>query len=340
MEISTVGTPLLWGGFLAFVLLMLALDLGVFHRKAHSVSAREALVWTIVWIALAVLFGAGIWAWRGPETGLMYFTGYVLEKALAVDNIFVFVLVFSAFGIAPKNQHRVLFWGILGALVMRGAFIFAGAALVERFHWLLYVFGGVLVLTAVKLLLQKDEQPDPRNNWSIRMLSRFIPFTHDDTTGAFIVRRDGRRLATPLLLALVVLEATDLVFAVDSIPAVFAITTDPFLVFTSNIFAILGLRSMYFLLASVIGKLRYLKIGLAAILAFVGLKMVLAAWVKIPVLLSLAVIAAILLVSVVVSLLRPADLPHLPADGEEHGRRPGPLPHGGAPALQRQPAAE
>jgi tellurite resistance protein TerC len=327
MEMHSVGTPLLWGGFLVFVLLMLALDLGVFHRKAHSVSGKEALAWTIVWIALACVFGAGIWWRMGADTGLAFFTGYVLEKALAVDNIFVFVIVFAAFGIAPRNQHRVLFWGILGALVMRGAFIFAGAALVERFHWLLYVFGGFLVLTAVKLLLQRDTEADPRDSWSVRTLSRIIPVTHDDTTGAFVVRRDGRRYATPLLLALVVLEATDVVFAIDSIPAVFAITTDPFLVFTSNIFAILGLRSMYFLLASVIAKLRYLKIGLSAILAFVGMKMVLAGVVKIPVLASLGVIAAILAVSVIASLLRP--LPSEPSGD--------PVPR--VPVPSREPAA-
>jgi tellurite resistance protein TerC len=302
---QTVGTPVLWLGFIALVLGMLALDLGVFHRKAHAVSAKEAAIWSAVWIALAAAFTACVHAWFGPEHALEFATGYLIEKALAVDNIFVFVVIFGAFGVSPAHQHRVLFWGIAGALVMRAAFIFAGGAFLQRFHWAIYVFGGLLIATGVKLLLQRNKEQHPERNPLVLFFQRVFPVDAWGDGARFTVVRDGRRFATPLLLALVTVEFTDVIFAVDSIPAIFAVTTDPFIVFTSNIFAILGLRSLYFLLAGVVSRFRYLTVGLSFILVFVGAKMVLADVVRIPVGASLGAIAAILAAAVVASLLRP-----------------------------------
>jgi tellurite resistance protein TerC len=284
---------------------MLALDLGVFHRKAHEVKVREALIWTAVWIGLALVFNAGVYVWFGPERGLEFLTGYVIEKALSVDNIFVFIVVFATFAVPAKLQHRVLFWGILGALVMRAAFIFLGAAALERFHWVSYVFGGFLVLTGIKLLVQRDAEVHPERNPVLRLFKRLVPAVSDYRGGHFTVVEAGKRYATPLLLVLVTIEATDIVFAVDSIPAIFAVTKDPFIVYTSNIFAILGLRALYFALAGVMGKFHYLKVGLALVLAFVGAKMLVASVYKIPILVSLGVIIALLAGSVVASLLRP-----------------------------------
>jgi tellurite resistance protein TerC len=305
MPLETVGSPALWAGFIVFVLGLLALDLGVFHRKAHAVTLKEAAVWSVVWVSLAAAFNAGLWALFGPERGLEFATGYLLEKALAVDNIFVFVVIFSTFAVPPAYQHRVLFWGVLGALVMRAAFIFAGGALLQRFHWTMYVFGAVLLITGVKLLLQRDAAPHPEKNLVVRWFQRWVPMTKGYRGAAFTVVENGRRLATPLLLALVALEVTDLIFAVDSIPAIFAVTQDPFIVFTSNIFAILGLRSMYFLLAGVIERFTYLKVGLSLVLVFVGAKMLLTGVYKLPIAASLGIIAGILGLSVVASLLRP-----------------------------------
>ncbi len=305
MPFETIGSPLLWAGFIAFVLAMLAIDLGVFHRKAHDVSLKEAGAWSAVWVALALLFNAGVYAWFGPERALEFTTGYLIEKALAVDNIFVFVVIFSAFAIPTVYQHRILFWGVLGALVMRAGFILAGGALLQRFHWALYVFGVILAATGVKLLLQRQQELHPERNPLVRAFQRLFPVTHEPAGGRFTVVRDGRRHATPLLLALVAVEVTDLVFAVDSIPAIFAVTRDPFIVFTSNIFAILGLRSLYFLLADVITRFVYLKVGLALVLIFVGAKMLLVDLYKIPIAASLGIIAAILGLSVAASLLRP-----------------------------------
>jgi tellurite resistance protein TerC len=299
---DTMGTPILWGGFLAFVLGMLALDLGVFHRKAHVVGFREAALWSGAWVILALAFGAGIWALDGREHGLEFLTGYVIEKALSVDNIFVFVVIFSAFGVPAAHQHRVLFWGILGALVMRGVFIVVGAAMIERFHWVLYAFGVILLLTGIKLLMQRSIEVHPERNPIFRWFRRIVPAVADYHGGRFTVVKDGRRFATPLLLVLVAIEASDLVFAVDSIPAVFAVTQDPFIVFTSNIFAILGLRAMYFLLADVVTRFTYLKVGLALVLVFVGAKMLLAEVYKIPILASLVVVALLIGGSVVASL--------------------------------------
>ncbi|MGE5127544.1 MAG: TerC family protein [Betaproteobacteria bacterium] len=301
---ETVGTPLLWGGFVLFVLGMLALDLGVFHRKAHVVAFKEALAWSVVWVALALAFDAWLWSAFGAQRGMEFLTGYLIEKALAVDNVFVFVVIFAAFAVPPAYQHRVLFWGILGALVMRAAFILAGVALLQRFHWVMYVFGAILVLTGVKLLLFRNAETEPRANPLFRLFERLVPSTSEYHGERFTIVKGGRRYATPLLLVLGAIEASDLVFAVDSIPAIFAVTRDPFIVFTSNVFAILGLRAMYFMLADVVTRFRELKVGLALILTFVGAKMLLLDVYEIPVGASLGVVAALIGGSIAVSLVR------------------------------------
>jgi len=305
MGVETIASPGLWVGFVAFVVMMLLLDLGVFHRSAHVVRPREALIWTAVWIALALAFDVGIYVWFGADRALEFLTGYVIEKALSVDNLFVFLVVFSYFAVSPQNQHRVLFWGVLGALVMRAIFIFVGAALLQHFHWVIYLFGGFLVFTGVKLLAGLGEEVHPERNPLFRLFQRVVPSVPDYRGAHFTVVERGRRLATPLLAVLVVIEASDVVFAVDSIPAIFAVTADPFIVFTSNIFAILGLRSLYFVLASAMGKFRYLNTGLGLVLSFVGAKMLLADIYKIPILVSLGVVAALLGGAIVASILRP-----------------------------------
>ncbi|MEN9579092.1 MAG: integral rane protein TerC [Pseudomonadota bacterium] len=305
MEIVSIGSPTLWIGFIAFVLAMLAIDLGVFHKKAHEVSLKEAGAWSAVWIGLAMVFNFGVYTWFGPDRALEFTAGYLIEKALAVDNIFVFVVIFATFGIPAIYQHRILFWGILGALVMRAIFIFLGGAFLQRFHWAIYVFGALLAITGIKLLLQRNEQIDLERNPVIRWVRKLLPMTPELHGDKFLVLKNGRRYGTPLLLALVAVEVTDLIFAVDSIPAIFAITNDPFIVFTSNIFAILGLRSLYFLLAGIITKFVYLKVGLSVILIFVGAKMLLMDVYKLPVAASLGIIVAILGVSIVASLFRP-----------------------------------
>ncbi len=302
--IPSIGSPALWAGFLVFVLAMLALDLGVFHRKAHVIGFKEAAVWSVVWVALALLFNLFVVQSFGPERGLEFLTGYLIEKSLSIDNIFVFVVIFAALGIPPLYQHRVLFWGILSALVLRAAMIFAGAALLERFHWLIYVFGAFLVLTGVKLYLQRGKELHPEDGWAMRLARRLIPSTPRLDGERFFTRENGKRLATPLFMALLLVELTDVIFAVDSIPAIFAITTDPFLVFTSNIFAILGLRSLFFLLGGLVDRFRYLKVGLAAVLVFVGLKMSLVDVYKVPPALSLVIVLAILGGSVAASMIR------------------------------------
>ena len=301
---ASIGSPLLWLSFLGFVLVMLALDLGVFHRKAHDITLREASLWTAVWVALAGVFSVGVYWLFGPKRALEFTTGYLIEKALSIDNIFVFVLVFGAFSIPSAQQHRVLFWGILGALAMRAAFNFAGGAFLARFHWAIYLFGALLAFTGLKMLVTKETAIDPNANPLVRLARRFIPVKAEDTS-RFFLRENGVLHATPLFLALVAVEATDLVFAVDSIPAIFAITQDPFIVFTSNIFAILGLRSLYFMLAGVLGKFHLLKPGLALVLIFVGLKMSLVEVYKVPIGVSLAVIALLIGGAVVGSLLFP-----------------------------------
>jgi len=304
--IESVGTPLLWGGFTVFVLAMLALDLGVFHRKAHVVGTREALGWSIFWIALALACNVVVWRSFGGERGLEFLTGYLIEKALSVDNIFVFLVIFSYFSVPAAYQHRVLFWGVFGAIVFRVIFILAGAALLQAFHWIIYAFGGILLLTGVKLLRSGGEQIHPERNPVLRLVRRFLPVTPEYHGQKFLTRINGRLFATPLLLVLATVEATDIVFAVDSIPAIFAVTSDPFIVYTSNIFAILGLRALFFLLAGVIGRFQYLKVGLGLVLVFVGLKMVISDFYKIPIVVSLLVVAGLIAGSILVSWLRPS----------------------------------
>lgn len=294
-----------WLFFHALIFTMLALDLGVFHRKSHTVSVKEAITWSAVWISLALLFNAGVYFLKGPEAGLHFLTGYLIEKSLSVDNIFVFVIIFAYFRVPAQYQHKVLFWGILSALVMRAILIAAGAALMQSFHAIIYVFGAFLVFTGIKMAIQRNEEPDPSQNIAVRLLKRWMPITPDFQGDRFFVRDGARWMATPLFLVLLVVEATDLVFAVDSIPAIFAVTTDPFIVYTSNIFAILGLRSLYFALAGVIDKFHYLKLGLSLILVFVGTKMLMADIYKIPVGIALAVVAGILGLSVLSSFLWP-----------------------------------
>ncbi|MBK7586239.1 MAG: TerC family protein [Myxococcales bacterium] len=320
---SSIGSPGLWVGFLALVLVMLALDLGVFHRRPHQVSLKEAGVWSAVWVSLAVAFGVGIHLAFGGGKAVEFATGYVLEKALSVDNIFVFVIIFAAFGVPAAQQHRVLFWGILGALVMRAIFIAAGAALLQHFHFVIYLFGGLLIVTGAKLLFAKTEvESNPADGWVYRTFQRFVPLTQGLRGSKFMVREGGKWLATPLLAVLVLVEISDVIFAVDSIPAVLAVTRDPFIVFTSNIFAILGLRSLYFLLAGVVHKFHYLKPALAIILTFVGVKLCLSAVAPIPTTASLAVIASLVVGAVLLSLLRPlrpGPVPQpVPVDAREH----------------------
>ena len=284
-----------WVGFNAFVLLMLALDLGVFHRRAHEVKLREAAVWSAVWVAVAMAFNAAIYLYAGRQPALEFLTGYLVEKSLAVDNIFVIAMIFSYFAVPSIYQHRVLFWGILGALVMRGAFIALGAYALERWHWIIYVFGGLLLVTGIKMALKKDDDAfDGERNPVVRFARRFIPLTPRYDGQKFWTVENGRRVATPLFLVLLLVEVSDLVFAIDSIPAIFAITSDPFLVYTSNVFAILGLRSMYFLLAGVMHKFVLLKYGLSGVLVFVGVKMMLIDLYKIPTAVSLGVIATLI----------------------------------------------
>ena len=302
----------LWIAFNVFVLAMLALDLGVFHRKAHAVSGREALIWSIVWISLSLLFNLVIYlywdrmapasAYTNSEAALAFLTGYLIEKSLSVDNIFVFILIFSFFAVPAAYQHRVLFWGILGALVMRGTLIFIGAALLEQFHWIIYVFGAFLIFTGIRMALSRDEHVEPDKNPVVKFFRRFMPVTENFERDQFFVRRAGKLMATPLFLILLVVESTDLVFAVDSIPAIFAVTRDPFIVYTSNVFAILGLRALYFLLANVMDKFQYFKVGLSAVLVFIGVKMVIDGFYHIPIGISLGVVASILTISILASL--------------------------------------
>lgn len=299
---ETVGTPILWAGFTLFVISMLCLDLLVFQKREHEVGPREALFWSVGWFSLAMLFNAGVYRFFGAERGLEFLTGYLIELALSVDNLFVFILIFSTFHVRPADQHRVLFWGILGAQIMRAIFILAGAALLNAFHWVIYLFGGFLVFTGGKILLARGSEVHPENNPVLKIFGKLVPTLPDSYGGRFTVKLDGKRYATALLPVLVVVEATDLVFAVDSIPAVFGVTKDPFIVYTSNIFAILGLRALYFLLAHAMEKFRYLKYGLGFVLVFVGAKMIGAEWVRISIETSLAVVVLLLGASVAVSL--------------------------------------
>ena len=299
----------LWGGFNAFILIMLALDLGVFHRKAHVVTIKESLTWTCVWVAMALLFNAGILHYMGSEKALEFFTGYVIEKSLSVDNVFVIALLFSYFAVPTLYQHKVLFWGILGALVMRAAMIALGAKLITEFAWIIYIFGAFLILTGIKMIVKSEEEIHPERNPVVRLFKRFMPVTSEYRGDKFFIREKGILMATPLFVVLLLVEFTDLIFAVDSIPAIFAVTKDPFIVYTSNVFAILGLRSLYFALSGVLDKFHYLKVGLGVVLSFVGVKMLLAhsPW-KIDTLVSLGVIVIVLVASVVASLMWPKKL--------------------------------
>ena len=304
----------LWLGFIAFVLLLLALDLGVFHRQAHQVTLREATIWSVVWVTLALGFNGWIWAAWGKGPALEFLTGYLIEKSLSVDNIFVFVMLFGYFAVPAQYQHRVLFWGILGALLMRGLFIALGSYVLEQFHWVLYLFGAVLVLTGLKMLRRPTGAP-PEQNPVLRWLRRMIPLTEGYHGQSFWVRQGARWVATPLFLVLVMVELTDLVFAIDSIPAIFAVTREPFVVFTCNVFAILGLRSMYFLLAGVVHRFVYLRFGLAAVLVFVGVKMVVVDFYPIPTPVSLAVVVGTVAVAIGASLVRTRSAATVPAAG-------------------------
>ncbi len=302
----STGSPILWASFLALILFFLALDLGVLNRKDHQLGAAEALRWVAIWATCALLF-CGFVAWRfGHQKALDFLTGYVLELSLSVDNLFVFVLLFGTFRIPGHLQHRVLFWGILGALVLRATMIVGGAALLARFAWLIYVFGAFLLVSGVKLLFHREEEHHPERSWAFRTLRRVIPSTPRIEGHRFTLVENGRRLATPLLLALVLIELSDVVFALDSVPAIFGVTLDPFIVFTSNVFAILGLRSIYFVLARLMGRFEYLHFGLAAVLAFIGGKMLLSRWLHVPSGVSLGVVLALLAVSMLYSVWRTA----------------------------------
>ena len=306
-----------WVGFNAFVLAMLALDLGLLGRKAHVIKVREAAVRSAGWFTLSMMFAAALYFYRGGEASLTFVTGYLIELSLSVDNIFVMVVIFSYFGVPAAYQHRVLFWGILGALVMRGTFIIVGAWLLGEFHFIIYIFGGLLVLTGIRMAVKEEKPFDGEDNPIVKLVRRVLPMSPRYDGKKFFTLENGRRYATPLLLVLVLIEFTDLVFAIDSIPAIFAVTRDPFLVYTSNVFAILGLRSLYFLLAGVIDKFRYLRFGLAFILTFVGVKMLIADQVHIPTPVSLIVVAGGIIASIVASLLIPVDQPDDPEDEDE-----------------------
>lgn len=302
--LETIASPWMWAAFAGLVLVTLALDLGVLRRKAHEVSFREALGWSAAWVALALLFNAGIWFTSGPQRGLEFLTGYVIEYALSIDNVFIFLVIFSSFGVPRKLQHRVLFWGILGAVVLRAAMIVGGIALLAQFHWLIYVFGGFLILTGVKMLVSSDAEAHPERSSLFKLFRRVVPSTDEFHGDAFFIVKAGRRLATPLFLVLILVEFTDVVFALDSIPAILSVTSDPFIVFSSNVFAILGLRSLFFVLDGVMHRFAYLKVGLALTLVFVGAKMASSDFVKVPIGVSLAVVALLIGGSVAFSLLR------------------------------------
>jgi tellurite resistance protein TerC len=298
-----MGTPLLWLGFNLFVLFAIALDLGVFHRRAHKIGIREAALWSVVWISLAVSFGSFVWHWYGAQRGLEYFTGYVIEKALSVDNLFVFLVIFRGFKVDERVQHRLLEWGIIGALVMRGIMIATGAALVSRFSWVLQVFGAFLIYSGLHMLVRRDKTVHYERNPVFRFASTHLRVTEGYRDENFFVRESGKLLATPLILVLLIVEITDVTLAVDSIPAIFGITRDAFIVYSSNVFAILGLRALYFLLADILDYFRFLGIGLAMVLLFIGVKMVAEPWWHVSVKLSLAVVAGVLLVTILISIL-------------------------------------
>ncbi len=311
------GSTWLWVGFSVFIVAMLSLDLGLLNRKAHTITYREAWIWSAVWVTLAMIFCGLVFYYQGSDRGFQFLTGYIIELSLSVDNLFVFLLIFSYFKVPARFQHRVLFWGVMGALVMRLTMIFIGAALIERFHWIIYIFGAFLVYTGIKMFSHEDSDMQPDQNPVVRLVTRFLPISHHYDEQKFFTTVNGKRTGTLLLLVLIVVEVTDLVFAVDSIPAIFAITTNTFIVYTSNVFAILGLRSMYFLLAGVVEKFRYLRTGLAIVLTFIGIKMLLGALsIHIPIQASLAFVTLVLAGSVVASILIPPpdDAPTIEVD--------------------------
>jgi tellurite resistance protein TerC len=291
--------------FNVFIVLMLALDLGIIQKKAHFPSMKEALGWTAVWVSLAILFGLFIWYERGSVKALEFYTGYVVEEALSVDNVFVFIVIFSYFSVPKHAQHKVLFWGILGAIIFRAIFIVAGAALISQFHWIIYLLGAFLIFTAIKLAVQRETEVHPEHNPLIRLARKLFPVTKDYVGEKFFILQNGKRFATPLFLVLLMVESTDIAFATDSIPAIFAITQDTFIIYTSNIFAILGLRSLYFVVAGFMKEFRYLKYGLSIVLGFIGVKMLIEPWYQIPILSSLAAIFIIIAASIVLSILHP-----------------------------------
>lgn len=303
----------IWISFNVFVLAMLAIDLLVFHRKPHEVSLKEALTWSAVWIGLALIFNTVIYFWMGKQPALEFLTGYLIEKSLSVDNIFVFIMIFAFFKVPKKYQHEVLFWGILGALLMRAGFIAGGVTLIKNFHWIIYVFGAFLIFTGVKMVLDKDKEIHPDKSFILKVFRKFMPVTQGYEDGKFFVKKNAKLHATPLFVVLLVVETTDVIFAVDSIPAILAITQNPFIVYTSNVFAILGLRALYFALAGIIQLFHYLHYGLAAILVFVGTKMMIADIYKIPIGVSLAVVGLLLAASITASLIWPAKHKTLPA---------------------------
>ena len=293
-----------WVTFFTFITAMLALDLGVFQRETHVVGMKEALAWCCVWVTLALSFGGLLWQWRGPESAQQFLAGYLIELCLSVDNVFVFILVFAYFKVEPRYQHRVLFWGIIGAVLMRAVFIIVGVEVIERFHWVLYIFGAFLVYTGVKMALpSKEAEVDPEHNFAVKLFRRFYPVAPHNDRGHFFTIHNGRRMATPLFIVLIVIETTDLVFALDSLPAVLSITKDSFIALTSTIFAILGLRSLYFALSGIMGLFRFLKVGLSVILVFIGVKMLIEHWMKITTGTSLAVIGGVLATSILMSVV-------------------------------------
>ena len=307
MDLMGSSTSWLWIGFGIFIVLMLSLDLGLLNRKAHTIKYREAATWSVVWVSLAMVFAGLVFWYQGTTRGLEFLTGYIIELSLSVDNLFVFLLIFSYFKVPARYQHRVLFWGVLGALIMRLTMIFIGAALINRFHWIIYIFGAFLIYTGIKMFKDDEVDIEPEENPVVKLVTRFVRITRHYEEQKFFTRVNGQLTGTLLLLVLIVVEFTDLVFAVDSIPAIFAITTDTFIVYTSNVFAILGLRSMYFLLAGVVERFHYLRMGLATVLTYIGVKMILSFAVHIPIWASLIFVAAILGGSVIASILWPKD---------------------------------
>jgi tellurite resistance protein TerC len=318
-----------WVSFGVFVIVMLTLDLRVFNRRAHEIKVKEALMWTAFWVVLALLFGLGIYLWRGHGDALEFLTCYLIEESLSVDNLFVFLLIFAYFSVPPMYQHKVLYWGIIGAIIMRLTFIVAGIELLNKFDWVFYIFGAFIIVTAIRMAFQKNEKVEPEKNPVLRLFRRFVRVTENYEDGKFLVKKAGLYLATPLLIVVLVIETTDIVFALDSIPAVLAITLNPFIVYTSNIFAILGLRSLYFALAGVMRLFYYLRYGLIVVLIFVGAKMLVADFYKIPTEIALGVVAGVLFIAVIASIIWPRKekiiplLSQLPGEGKKPGQPSG-----------------